>query len=247
MTTPLITMDVGSVRGQVEKIGRVFDAALATAIVATKEAMTEITNDAVAEAQQAVIDRTAALNVAQAGDLDFTNKVWAAKIDLLAAQNGVKDAQVNAASQAIKLSDAMFNQAVVVGANAEAVDKLRGNLGLLAAQYPQLAGTLGAMLGGGGSTFPAFGAVGGGDWASPRGPIPRAHGGPTNAGGTYLVGENGPELLHMGGRSGYVQANGGSGGSSITVIMPPGSDGDDVVAALTRWQRRNGPVPISTR
>jgi hypothetical protein len=26
----------------------------------------------------------------------------------------------------------------------------------------------------------------------------------------------------------------------VTIIMPPGSDGEDVVAAQTRWARRNG-------
>jgi hypothetical protein len=42
---------------------------------------------------------------------------------------------------------------------------------------------------------------------------------------------------------------GGSSSSvtSITVNMPPGSDGDDVVRALKKYERRRGPVPISTR
>ena len=38
----------------------------------------------------------------------------------------------------------------------------------------------------------------------------RAGGGPVAAGGAYLVGENGPEVLQMGGRSGRVLPNGGS-------------------------------------
>lgn len=44
----------------------------------------------------------------------------------------------------------------------------------------------------------------------------RASGGPVNAGETYLVGERGPELLHMGAGSGYVQAGGGHG---HTIVM----------------------------
>lgn len=41
----------------------------------------------------------------------------------------------------------------------------------------------------------------------PRGK--RAHGGPVDSGQTYLVGEQGPELLHMGRSGGYVQPNAG--------------------------------------
>jgi hypothetical protein len=35
-------------------------------------------------------------------------------------------------------------------------------------------------------------------------------------------------------------------GTVINVYMPPGSDGEDVVAALKRYQRRNGVIPVST-
>jgi hypothetical protein len=50
----------------------------------------------------------------------------------------------------------------------------------------------------------------------------RASGGPVSAGGAYLVGENGPEVLQMGSRNGYVHPNsavmsGASGGSSKVV------------------------------
>jgi hypothetical protein len=74
----------------------------------------------------------------------------------------------------------------------------------------------------------------------------RASGGPVNAGGAYVVGEDGPELLQMGSTSGNVIPNGAtvgtSGGSSITINMPPGSDGDSVVRALRSYVRRNGPI-----
>ena len=52
--------------------------------------------------------------------------------------------------------------------------------------------------------------------------------------------------------SGTASAMGGSSGSyattqNVTVVMPPGSNGDDVVRALRKWERRRGPVPISVR
>jgi hypothetical protein len=34
---------------------------------------------------------------------------------------------------------------------------------------------------------------------------------------------------------------------AVTVNMPPGSNGDDVVRALRQWQRRGGPIPVSVR
>jgi TP901 family phage tail tape measure protein len=51
---------------------------------------------------------------------------------------------------------------------------------------------------------------------------------------------------------GWSGGGGSSGGGSVTntnvtVHMPPGSNGDDVVRALRKWERRRGPVPISTR
>ncbi len=36
-------------------------------------------------------------------------------------------------------------------------------------------------------------------------------------------------------------------GTVINVYMPPGSDGEDVVRALKQYERRNGPIPVSTR
>lgn len=34
---------------------------------------------------------------------------------------------------------------------------------------------------------------------------------------------------------------------NVSITMPPGSNGNDVVRALTEWSRHNGPVPIRTR
>ena len=57
----------------------------------------------------------------------------------------------------------------------------------------------------------------------------RAKGGPVSPYGTYLVGENGPELLQMGGRAGVVIPNdkmlGGGGDSTVNVSIMINSDG----------------------
>lgn len=49
----------------------------------------------------------------------------------------------------------------------------------------------------------------------------RASGGPVSAGSTYLVGENGPELLHMG-ANGMVSPNGGGGGAIVVQLVVDG-------------------------
>jgi hypothetical protein len=72
----------------------------------------------------------------------------------------------------------------------------------------------------------------------------RANGGPVTAGGTYLVGERGPELLTMGARGGYVTPNNAMGATvNVTVTS---ADPNQVVAAIQRWVRDNGAVPMTT-
>jgi len=71
----------------------------------------------------------------------------------------------------------------------------------------------------------------------------RANGGPVSAGGTYLVGERGPELLTMGARSGYVTPNGGMGATvNVTVTS---ADPNAVVAALQQYVRVNNRLPAN--
>ena len=76
----------------------------------------------------------------------------------------------------------------------------------------------------------------------------RAAGGPVSAGRSYLVGEKGPELVTMGG-NGFVTPNHAlgrgtsavsGGGMNITINMPAGSNGEDVVRAIRRYERVNG-------
>jgi hypothetical protein len=95
------------------------------------------------------------------------------------------------------------------------------------------------------------------DWAAEGGgsrPAQfRARGGPISAGQPYIVGEEGPELI-IPSAAGRVmsapQTQGMLGGSTyqyVTVNMPPGADGDQVVSALRRWERSNGPIPVGVR
>jgi hypothetical protein len=78
---------------------------------------------------------------------------------------------------------------------------------------------------------------------------PRASGGPVSSGQTYLVGEQGPELLTMGG-NGYVTPNSqlaaaGAAPIVLTVNAGMGADGkeigDVIVGKLREYERRNGP------
>ena len=59
--------------------------------------------------------------------------------------------------------------------------------------------------------------------------------GPTVA----MIGERGPEAVIPLNRSGMMGAN-------ITVNMPAGTNGDELVLALQRWVRSNGALPLAT-
>jgi len=72
----------------------------------------------------------------------------------------------------------------------------------------------------------------------------RASGGPVVGGGSYLVGERGPELFTPN-TSGNITPNGG-GGSTITVNVN-GGDPNSIVRALQQYVRQSGPVPVNTR
>jgi len=73
----------------------------------------------------------------------------------------------------------------------------------------------------------------------------RALGGTVSAGGTYLVGERGPELLTVGAGGGHVTPMGAGGGNTINVTVTS-ADPDAVVAALQKWVRNNGAVALAT-
>ena len=62
----------------------------------------------------------------------------------------------------------------------------------------------------------------------------RAGGGPVSAGGAYVVGERGPELLMMGNRGGSIVPNGGMGGSVVMTynIDARGADAERIMAIM---------------
>jgi hypothetical protein len=72
----------------------------------------------------------------------------------------------------------------------------------------------------------------------------RASGGPVMGGGTYLVGERGPELFTPG-SSGMITPN-GAGGSTINVTVN-GGDPNSIVRAMQQYVRQTGTVPVNTR
>jgi TP901 family phage tail tape measure protein len=79
-----------------------------------------------------------------------------------------------------------------------------------------------------------------------------AQGGIIRRAGLAMVGEQGPEVLSFPANAQVspLPAGGAAGiGGNVTYItinMPPGSDGDDVVRALKDYERRNGRVPVRT-
>ena len=73
----------------------------------------------------------------------------------------------------------------------------------------------------------------------------RADGGPVGRGSTYLVGERGPELFTPG-TSGNITPNSALGGGSNITVNVNGGDPNQVVAAIQRWVRDNGAIPMTT-
>jgi len=75
----------------------------------------------------------------------------------------------------------------------------------------------------------------------------RAGGGPVTAGGTFMVGELGPELFVPSG-SGQIVPNNALGGSTINITVNAGMGtngarvGEEIVSAIKRYERSSGPV-----
>ena len=74
---------------------------------------------------------------------------------------------------------------------------------------------------------------------------PRASGGPVMSGGSYLVGERGPEIFTPA-SSGMITPNSAIGGNTITINVQ-GADPQAVVRALQDYNRTAGPIPVNTR
>jgi len=96
----------------------------------------------------------------------------------------------------------------------------------------------------GGTTDP-FAAIAGANTFDLSGLQFRANGGPVMSGGSYIVGERGPELFTPG-TSGNITPNGAMGGNTITVNVN-GGDPNSIVRALQDYVRQSGPVPVNTR
>jgi hypothetical protein len=73
----------------------------------------------------------------------------------------------------------------------------------------------------------------------------RAMGGPVSPGGSYIVGERGPELFTPS-SSGNITPNHAMGGNTITVNVN-GGDPNQIVAALRRYISTNGTLPLAVR
>ena len=73
----------------------------------------------------------------------------------------------------------------------------------------------------------------------------KASGGPVMAGGSYIVGEKGPELFTPG-TSGNITPNNAMGGGANITVNVTSANPDDVVSALQRWVRNNGSLALAT-
>jgi hypothetical protein len=74
----------------------------------------------------------------------------------------------------------------------------------------------------------------------------RAAGGPVQPGGSYIVGERGPELFTPG-SSGNITPNHAMGGGASITVNVNGGDPNSIVRALQQYVRQSGPVPVNTR
>jgi hypothetical protein len=167
--------------------------------------------------------------------------------DMAQASRDAEGAVLDQAAAAVKLAE---DQAAATGATLSAeqkaatfkaeLEKLAGFLtgdALAAVQgyinqlnrIPRTVDTKVNFAGGGGSLKPAG---------------YRASGGPVSAGGAYVVGERGPELLQMGSTSGNVVPNNKLGGVNVTINAGLGTNpielGRVVQDALNKYARSGG-------
>jgi len=91
-----------------------------------------------------------------------------------------------------------------------------------------IGGALGGIFGGGGSTNQFIGRASADAF--------RANGGPVSAGGAFVVGEKGPELLQMGSRGGNIIPNKDIGGTTNIVNISVDASGSSVSGSQTEGQ-----------
>ena len=191
------------------------------------------------QASRSQADAQEQLNEAQRADPSLSGQIQQAKRDLRDAEQGVSDAKWGVFTAAISLTDAQRAERDAFYESGDAVSYLYYRLSGLIGLYPELAPLIGAL---GGHMFAPtpLGANFAGGYASAGSLGSRASGGSVQAGTTYRINEQGEEFFTPN-SSGHVTPAGGMGGSTtITINMPPGSDGDDVVNAIRRYEQRNG-------
>jgi hypothetical protein len=217
---------------------------------AYKEAQSKLKDaqQGVKDATDAQNDAAAKLRTAQAGDPEFADKLAAAERGIDAAKRGVADAEDAVSAAAFRAAQArqQLNQQLAdsVSLSGQYAANLQAIVDLdpLAAQYAGLLGYNGANPTG---TPGNYAGVDKGTTFRPR-----AAGGPTSAGETYVVGEFGPEVLHMGG-PGSISPNARGGGGMTVIVQVAGSvvserDLVDVVhAGLLEKQNRSGPLHLN--
>lgn len=198
---------------------------------------------AVTAAQESQALSQAALSLALAGDPDFQDKVARARHDVADKTQAIALANYAATLAAYRFGSAQLALNLAMAAGSLVVAGLYLRLTTLLGIAPEALGFVNLVK----AAVPNLAAAVQRALSDLIRPGYRAAGGPVRSGGLYVVGERGPELLSLGSSSGNVIPNNqafGGGDTYITVNMPPGSDGEDVVAALRRYLRRNGKVPI---
>jgi hypothetical protein len=190
-------------------------------------------------------------------DLAENGKLWNENTDagrkqreeflgLIADAGRIRDAQI-AAGKSVKDANAEYD------AQVQSLLKLAGQAGATKKQLDDLAHTyeikfsIDAIAGAVSNVAAAVSnalrglSFGGNPQKSATFGGGRAVGGPVSAGTTYLVGERGPELLHMG-SNGYVDSK--AGGASQVVVSfeapPAGSGLEELWRVLRKYIRING-------
>ena len=114
------------------------------------------------------------------------------------------------------LTDAVMGTQTLAQAAINVLNQLKRKLVEVAIQRAVsgignfIGGALGGIFGGGGSTNQFIGRASADAF--------RANGGPVSAGGAFVVGEKGPELLQMGSRGGNIIPNNQLGGSTTNIV-----------------------------
>lgn len=219
------------------------------------------------EATMAVEDAIKDFADAAVNALEVANDSESSMADREQALRDMRGAEIDAANAALDASAKYAESQDAIQGTTEFAMLQREELSRLADEFPELRDEIALFIAeldripavktvslviNRSGTNAALAAAGTGARADEFGNlIPgRASGGPVSAGGTYLVGERGPELLTMGSSAGFVTPNHAIGGGvsigPVVVQAPAGADADQfgraVRDAIVREMRFNGPV-----